>query len=196
MEVLTMNYYWISINNNSVSTVAYAPKGIPASHDLITEVEEKKALPFSLKLYNVAVNEKLVKGGLSDIFYDYQPNSLAWPLMSERMKSIIVSHLTGLELIEWKEVTIEGYSTSKLYYIPFFLSKLDTLNKAESIVIPSSGIVLKPCFKREEVEKYAVFHGYSKFWKITTQIYINEDIKKELIESNLKELSFSRINIK
>ena len=26
MEVLVMNYYWISTNNDKVSTVAYAPK--------------------------------------------------------------------------------------------------------------------------------------------------------------------------
>lgn len=190
-----MNYYWISINHR-VSTVAYASKGTPSSHELITEIEDNSALPFALQLHEVSVKDKLEKGELSDHFYDYQPNSLAWPLMSERMKSIIVSHLTGLEPIAWKEVVVVGSTTSKLYYIPLFTSKLDTLNMAESIFVPSSGIVLKPCFKRKEVEKYAVFHGYCKFWRITTQIYINEDIKKELIDSGLNELSFSRITIK
>lgn len=182
--------------NNRVSTVAYAPKGIPVSHELITEMVERKSLPFSLKLCEVTVSDKLVKGELSDRYYDYQPNSLAWPLMSEKMKSIIESHLTGLEQIEWKEATIEGLTTSKRYYIPMFLSKLETLNIAESVIIPSSGIVLKPCFERRKVEKFAVFHGHSTFWKITTQIYINEDIKNELKEAKLNELSFSKIKIK
>ena len=190
-----MNYYWVSINSR-VSTVAYAPKGTPSSHELITEIEDNSALPFSLQLHEVCIKDKLEKGELSDNFYDYQPNSLAWPLMSERMKSIIVAHLTGLEHIEWKDVIIEGSTTSKMYYIPMFTSELDTLNIAKSIFVPSSGVVLKPCFKKDEVEKYAVFHGYSKFWKITTQIYVNEDIKKGLMDSKLKELSFSRITIK
>lgn len=191
-----MNYYWISINNSRVSTVAYAPKGTPTSQNLITEIEDKEHLPFSLQLYDVSVLNKLVKGELSDKFHDYHPNSLAWPLMSEKMKSIIVSHLTGLEQIDWKEVTVEGCTTSKIYHIPFFRSELDTLNLADSIVVPSSGVILKPCFKKEKIEDFAVFHGYSKFWKVTTQIYVNEDIKNELVDSNLNELSFSSISIR
>ena len=155
--VLMMNYYWVSINSR-VSTVAYAPKGTPSSHELITEIEDNSALPFSLQLHEVCIKDKLEKGELS--------------------------------------VIIEGSTTSKMYYIPMFTSELDTLNIAKSIFVPSSGVVLKPCFKKDEVEKYAVFHGYSKFWKITTQIYVNEDIKKGLMDSKLKELSFSRITIK
>lgn len=191
-----MNYYWMSINNNRVSTIAYAPSGIPVSHELIAEIVSRKSLSFSLKLHDVAVFDKLEKGELSDNFYDYQPNSLAWPIMSEKMRSIIEQHLTGLEQIKWKEVTIDGCTRSKLYYIPVFTSKLDTLNIAESIIIPSSGIVLKPCFNREKVEKFAMFHGYNKFWNVTTQVYINEEIKKDLQNSSLKEISFSRVKIK
>lgn len=191
-----MNYYWLTVNNNLVSTVAFAPQGTALSHELISEVENDNTLPFSLKLHEVTVGDKLVKGELSDHFSAYQPNSLAWPLMSEKMQSVIASHLTGLEQVEWKEVTVEGRTSSRLYYIPFFTSELDTINMAESIIVPSSGIVLKPCFKREKIEKLAIFHGYSRFWKITTQIYINEEIKNELIDSHLFELSFSRINIK
>ena len=191
-----MNYYWMSINNDRVSTVAYAPDGLPISHELISKIVNRNSLPFSLELHDVAVIDKLEKGELSDKFYDYQPNSLAWPVMSEKMRSIIVQHLTGLEQIKWKEVTIDGYTRSKLYYIPVFTSELDTLNVAESIIIPSSGIVLNPCFNREKVKKYAMFHGHNKFWNVTTQVYVNEEIKKDLQNSNLKELSFSRINIK
>ena len=32
-----MNCYWVSINKDKVSTVAYAPEGTPLSHKLIGE---------------------------------------------------------------------------------------------------------------------------------------------------------------
>ena len=89
MEVLVMNYYWISANNDKVSTVAYAPKGTPVSHYLIEEMRNRDDVPFSLELRDVFVASKLIVGEVSDVFYDYQPNSLAWPVMSEKMKSII-----------------------------------------------------------------------------------------------------------
>ena len=83
-----MNYYWLSINNDKVSTVAYAPEGTPVSHNLIEMMENREDVPFSLELREVFIASKLIVGEVSDVFYDYQPNSLAWPIMSERMKSI------------------------------------------------------------------------------------------------------------
>ncbi len=53
---------------------------------------------FSLELRDVFVASKLIVGEVSDVSYDYQPNSLAWPVMLEKMKSIIASHLTGSEI--------------------------------------------------------------------------------------------------
>lgn len=191
-----MNYYWISINDEKVSTVAYAPQGTPSSYELIPKMADNNTLPFPLRLYEVSVNDKLEKGAISDTYYDYQPNSLAWPLMSKRMASIIASHLTGLENIEWREVMVEGCTSSRKYYVPLFTTELDTLNVTESVFVPSSRIVLKPCFKMEKVEKYAMFHGYGKFWQITSQIYVNEEIKQVLDDMNLEELSFSKIHIK
>ena len=120
--IKVMNYYWLSINNDKVSTVAYAPEGTPVSHNLIEMMENREDVPFSLELRDVFLTSKLTVGEVSDVFYDYQPNSLAWPIMSEKMKSIIASHLTGSEYIEWKSLVIKGKSISKKYYIPMFTS--------------------------------------------------------------------------
>ena len=48
-----MNYYWLSINNDKVSTVAYAPEGTPVSHNLIEMMENREDVPFSLELREV-----------------------------------------------------------------------------------------------------------------------------------------------
>ncbi len=39
--------------------------------------------------------------GFNPIWLDYQPNSLAWPLMSERVKLLIEKNLTGTEQLTW-----------------------------------------------------------------------------------------------
>ena len=101
-----MNYYWISINNRKVSSIAYAPEGTPVAHELIHDVVDKSMLPFPLELHSATDKDYLGIGGVSDLFFDYQPNSLAWPIMSERMKTIIESHLSGGECIEWKSVQV------------------------------------------------------------------------------------------
>lgn len=116
-------------------------------------MENREDVPFSLELREVFIASKLIVGEVSDVFYDYQPNSLAWPIMSERMKSIIASHLTGSECVEWKSIIINGKGISKKYYIPMFTRKLDTLNISESVYVPVSGIVLKPCFDKEKTKK-------------------------------------------
>lgn len=193
--IKVMNYYWISINNDKVSTVAYAPEGTPVSHNLIEMMENREDVPFSLELRDVFLTSKLTVGEVSDVFYDYQPNSLAWPIMSEKMKSIIASHLTGSEYIEWKSLVIKGKSISKKYYIPMFTRKLDTLNISESVYVPVSGIVLKPCFDKEKTKNLSVIHSPNLFWQISTQIYVNEEIKRDLINSGIKELCFSRVKV-
>lgn len=190
-----MNYYWLSINNDKVSTVAYAPEGTPVSHNLIEMMENREDVPFSLELRDVFIASKLIVGEVCDVFYDYQPNSLAWPIMSERMKSIIASHLTGYEYIEWKSVIINGKGISKKYYIPMFTRNLDTLNISESVYVPVSGIVLKPCFDKEKIKNLSVIHSPNLFWPISTQIYVNEEIKRDLVNSGIKELCFSRVKV-
>lgn len=43
---------------------------------------------------------------LKEIWLDYQQNSLAWPLMSERLKSIIEANLKQNEQIDWIECKV------------------------------------------------------------------------------------------
>ena len=187
-----MDYYWISINNDIVSTIAYAPKGTPVSHQLIETID---VVPFSLELHDVFIGKTIIQGGLSDVFYDFQPNSLAWPIMSEKMSHIIASHLTGFEHIRWKEISIVGKNASQRYYLPFFTCSLDTLDYENSVIIPSSGAVLKPCFSKTKLENFSMMYAPSLFWKVTTKLYVNEEIRKDLINANIKEIVFSKAKI-
>lgn len=190
-----MNYYWISINNEQVSTVAYAPVGTPVSHRLIDMLDANETVPFSLELHEIIENNGIKKGARSDIFYDYQPNSLAWPIMSERMYTIIASHLTGFEHIVWKRIQIVGKSISFPYYIPMFTIQLETLDNNNSVIVPSSGIVLKPCFKKDLLRNLSVFYLPSTFWRVTTQLFINDNIRRELLKEKIKGIEFSKARV-
>lgn len=190
-----MNYYWISINNRKVSSIAYAPEGTPVAHELIHDVVGKSMLPFPLELHSATDKDYLRIGGVSDLFFDFQPNSLAWPIMSERMKTIIESHLSGGECIEWKSVQIHGDKITRNYYIPCFMSYLDTLDVNQTVYAPISRVIIKPCFCRSKLENLAMFHGHNVFWQISTQIYVSEAIKKDLVKAGINEISYSKINI-
>ena len=91
MEVLVMNYYWISTNNDKVSTVAYAPKGTPVSHYLIEEMRNRDDVPFSLELRDVFVASKLIVGEVSDVFYDWQSQKASATLQQIFEKLILRS---------------------------------------------------------------------------------------------------------
>ena len=59
-----MNYYWISINNRKVSSIAYAPEGTPVAHELIHDVVGKSMLPFPLELHSATDKDYLGIGGV------------------------------------------------------------------------------------------------------------------------------------
>lgn len=60
-----MNYYWISINNRKVSSIAYAPEGTPVAHELIHDVVGKSMLPFPLELHSATDKDYLKRKSLS-----------------------------------------------------------------------------------------------------------------------------------
>ena len=190
-------YYYLDIKNSKVSTVAFAPKGIPTSHEIREgiSIESSHVIPFSMELHEVRITTGLLVGDVSDSFYDFQPNNMAWPVMSQKMMSIISSHLTGLENIEWKEMTIKGKTETRNYYVLSFKEKLDVLNEEKSIFEPCSGGIVVPCFDMDKIQKYSVFHCPDFGWRITEHIYVNERIKKDLIKSGIQELSFSKARV-
>lgn len=61
-------------------------------------------------------------GGLTILWEDYQANSLAWPMMSERLKDTIESNVKKSEAIDWIACTLKAGNESK-YIIYFALIK-------------------------------------------------------------------------
>ena len=87
------DYFSFGAKDVPGTAVAYTVGGTPLSHALIPEVRAKSELPFDLTLKKVRfgkdgthVSDDLSE--LKNVWVDYQPNNLAWPLWSEKLTGV------------------------------------------------------------------------------------------------------------
>jgi len=194
-------YYWLtwSTGYDTNAPVAYAPEDALLAHELLPKVIELEKLPFNLKLESVNIENN----GLSRLGYlksnhqpaDYQPNSLAWPLMSGKMKEIINGLIKGNEGLKWIKVNVQGRECVYSYFIPIFTKKLDTLDYKNTLFVPNTDHIIKAVFDYEKIKQYEIFHGHSPLWQISPEIYISERIKKELLNNQITGIQFEKIEI-
>lgn len=196
------NYYLLSGKNNPKVASAFAPEGTKLAHELITELDNVKELPFELNLVKLTVgkNGLIESNDLSDlkeIWQDYQPNSLAWPLMSEKLKSVIEKSLTGNEGIDWISVIVKGSGEQRKYYIPRFSKMLDVLDKQKTIFVQGTDRVIRPVFSLSKIDKYNVFHQPSahSLWKITSGLYVSEALKKAIQKEKLTGVDLEKTSV-
>ena len=187
-------FYLISAKHKSELASAYAPEGTKLAHELILDIKGEE-IPFEFTLVKVSSRKKgLVEStglsSLKDVWLDYQPNSLAWPLMSSRLKSIIDDNLTGFENIKWVKAKINSHDEQREYYIPKFSNKLDVLDEAKTMYVPGTVQIIKPSFSSSKIKELAIFHKPSSFWQITTEIYVCEKVKKAIQKDKLVGLDF------
>jgi hypothetical protein len=196
------NYFLLSAKDAPELASAFAPEGTKLSHDLISELENVNELFFELELVKLTSGkEGLLKSNdlssLKEIWLDYQPNSLAWPLFSERLRTVFTKHLSGDEGVNWITAKINGNSEQRVYYIPRFEKKLDVLDTLKTIYVKGTNHVIKPCFSAEKINDYSVFHlpVANDFWKITSGLYVSEALKKALLKGKLTGIVFERITL-
>jgi hypothetical protein len=193
------NCFLLYGKNLPVVASAFAPKDIKLSQDLISDLEGRNELAFDLDLVKLSRSSKGLEEsynltGLSNIWLDYQPNSLAWPMMSEELKTVIDSHLTGNESIDWISAIIKAKTEQKLYYIPRFNKLLDVLDLQKTIFVSGTDHIIKPVFSVAKTSLYAVFPKPTSgdLWKITPSIYVNETLKKSIQKLKLTGLGFEK----
>jgi len=201
MVIERKKYYWLtwSTGYDNTTPVAYAPEDVPLSHELTPKVTGLAELPFSLELESVSIGNKGLRrlGHLDTncLPVDYQPNSLAWPLMSKKMKEIIDNLLIRNEGLKWIKANVKGGGTVYSYFIPFFSKKLETLDYGNTSFVPNTDHIINPAFDYNKTAQYEIFHGHSLFWQITPEIYISESIKEELLNDLVSGVKFERIKM-
>lgn len=199
-----MKKYYLFGSKQSYTNVAsaYAPSGAKLAQELIEDLENKYELPFELNMVKLTIGKNSIEesddlNGIETIWLDYLPNSFAWPLFSNRLKSIISNHLTGQENIDWISAKINTLSEQKEYYIPRFRDKLDVLDKENSTYIPDTDHIIKPCFSLFKISQYSIFHFPldSNLWKITSILYISDELKKILQKEKISGVCFDKANL-
>lgn len=195
-------YYYLSWIQNRQVASAFAPIGTRLDHELIEEIEGINELPFELKLVELTVEKNRVVqsndlSGIDPIWLDYQPNSLAWPLMSEKLKSLVSDNLTGKEGISWIIARISGNGEYRNYYIPRFESMLDVLDEQKTMYIKGTDRIIKPCFSLAKVNSFSIFHKPSAYslWKITSGLYVSDELKKAIQKEKLTGIDFEKTSV-
>jgi len=191
--------YLIGYQEKQKVASAFASVGTKLPYELISEIKGNEVpFEFTIKKITVKNNKAIVTNDLSDIkdiWLDYQPNSLVWPLMSPKLKAIIENNLTVQDSIKWIKAKIYAKNEEKIYYIPMFTKELNVIDEKKTMYIPKTKQIIKPCFSLSKIKNYSIFHKPSIFWQITPNIYINEKIKKTIKKNKLTGINFEKICI-
>jgi len=196
-------YYLLSWKNRKEPVAsAFAPKGSKLAQDLISELNGINKLPFDFSLVKLDVgkNSLIESNDLSDlkeIWLDYQPNSLAWPLMSERLKSIIEANLKRNEQIDWIKCKVKNGSEERAYYILRFNEMLDVLDMQKTMFVQGTDHIIRPVFASSKIASYSIFSRPSShyMWKITSGLYISDILKKAIQKAKLTGMDFEKTSV-
>ncbi|WP_228452312.1 imm11 family protein [Chryseobacterium sp. c4a] len=173
------------------------------AQDLISELEGINQLPFELYLIKLEVGKDgLIKSndltGVKEVWQDYQLNSLAWPLMSAKMRSVVDNNLSGNEQVDWIEAIINRAEERRIYYIPRFNRMLDVLDKENTVYVPGTDHTIKPVFSFSKINPYNAFtepSSKNNYWKITSAIYVSEVLRKAIQKEKLTGISFDATRV-
>lgn len=192
-------YFLLGFEDSSISAIAYTEGPPPISYELLPELQGKDKLPFDFVLRKAIslknglnIEENLI--GIKNLWPDYLPNCLAWPLMSEPMKTLIEEALTEEDDISWIKAIIKNNSEQKTYYILKFNKKLDVLDINKTAFVPNTELIIKGYFSLQKIEQLSLFHLPNNLWEITSGIYINQKLKEALRKRGLTGLSFDAIS--
>lgn len=195
------NYYCLRWNDGTEVASAFYEDGSQLDHEMIPQLEGKNQMPLDFKLARVKetrngliIDDNLT--ALKEIWLDYQPNSLAWPIMSEKLKNIIGTSLTGNEQIDWITCNLRNGDELRQYYIIRFNKKMDVYDMKKTVFLDETKEnVVKPVFSFSKIKYYNVFPrpSFYDFWKIPTSFYVNEDIKKRIQKEKLTGIKLEKV---
>ncbi len=191
-----MKWFLMGLRHSNNVASACAPEGVGLAHELIGNVVKSGKVPFGFTLKALTVE----RGGIhysndfslvKTVWTDYLPNSLAWPLFSEKLKLLVEENLTGKEAVKWIPCNVCCEGECREYYIPLFTKELDVLDE-ERCFYSDSGCLIKPAFSSQKIQDYGIFPKPAKngLWHITTAIYVSEKTRNEIKRAKMPEICF------
>jgi len=206
-------YYAISPTNPRVSTIACSPESTGRLYDIFPLLKGKDELPFEFTLYKCTITKKglvdsLDLTGIDHIWLDCFSPGVGCLLFSERLKGIIVDHLTGKEGLDWMVARVNSSEEQRNYYVPRFAAMLDVLDVEASKFGGLFSNLIGPVFAWSKVQNYSVFpdpvyitNKFPKpegpeFWSIPSTMYVSEAIKKAVLAAKLPGITFPKYPVR
>jgi hypothetical protein len=164
-----------------------------------TELLTANELPFDLTLKKVTFGpagstESDDLSGLAHVWVDYQPNSLAWPVVSARLREVIDQQASGLEHHEWVPVHVHGRGeASRPYYLLRFQQPNDVLDYEQSTFHRPDdrpALLVKPVFVQEKIAPLCVFAGDPEQWQITSHLFVSQAVRAAAKRAGLVGLHY------
>lgn len=194
-------YYCLRWNDATEVASAFYEDRTQLDHEMISQLEGKKQMPLDFVLTRVKetrngliIDDNLT--ALKEVWLDYQPNSLAWPILSEKLKNIIDASLTGNEQVDWITCNLRNREEVRQYYIIRFNKKMDVYDIKKTVFMDETKEnVIKPVFSFSKIKNYSVFPKplFYDFWKFPTSFYVNEDIKKRIQKEKLTGIKLEKV---
>lgn len=196
-----MNYFFMGLKHFKNVAIACAPDNVGLAHELIGAIKDSDVMPFDFTIKALTVKRDGIHysndfSAIETIWLDYQPNSLAWPFFSEKLKNLIEKMLTGEEELRWISCNVCHGNEVRKYYIPHFTKELDVLNKEKSFY-SNNGSLIRPVFSSVKIQDYSVFPkpSINDLWQVTMAICISDKVKREIMKSKISCVNYEAIII-
>jgi len=90
-------------------------------------------------------------------FVDFQPNNGGVKLFSQRMRQTVDQHKAANDRLEWLPLRIARGRETQTYFILHLLDELDVIDRKRSILIRTTGDVIKAHLRAELVGDHQIF---------------------------------------
>lgn len=194
-------YYCLRWSDTTEGASAFYEGKSRLDEELIPQLEGKNQMPsdFKMKRIKECKNGLIIDDDLNrlkEVWLDYQPNSLAWPIMSKRLKNLIDASLTGNEQIDWISCHLRNGDEVRQYYIIRFNKMMDVYDMKKTVFMDETKeYVTKPVFSFSKIKNCSVFPrpSFYDFWKFPTSFYVDEDIRKKILKEKLTGIKFEKV---
>jgi hypothetical protein len=194
------NVYFLTEKPFKNSAIACPEHRDLLTRSLIPELRNADHVPFDLFLKRSFLKENEFHfdddtTGLAKIWQDLLPNTMAWNVMSAKMKSLIDVNLSGLEPIVWMNINIRSKNESRVYYVPRFTDLPDVLDHNSTIFVKGTKHIVVPVFSEAKISKYSIFYIPRVGWEVPSGLYVTDSLKHVIRKAGLTGVTFENARV-
>lgn len=170
-------FYYMSWKESDDFPIARPDEPV-LGYELATQVSGDK-LPLILKVKD-----------FNCLLPDYLANSIAWPMMSSRLKDLISTNISKREGVSWVLIKIECGNEIYDYFIPKFNKVIDVLNR-EKTIFAVNDFIVKPHFSLLKIRDLNFFAVPGK--QFTSRIIVSDRLMKQICKKRFNGMIFNKI---